>query len=136
MDATLEIRNVIDFIISVSSAIGLKCYECLGNEDTCSKSTLEKNKDTKLFDCGSSSTKRCSRLWKKTDTNTTVFSECSNVEDCEAVKRGCDDFKDKFDNYDCAIGCCDTDACNAGSAVSTSVFLLIVSSVVGLALMM
>ncbi|KAL9985362.1 hypothetical protein ACROYT_G007756 [Oculina patagonica] len=122
-------------VLVVVPAIGLKCYVCSGNENTCSKSVLESNQDTRLIDCPSSSD-RCMRTWEKFKSSTVVTNACSNQGQCDLTQSACDLLEDNLDNYDCAIGCCAADACNAASAVSISVFLLTVSSVLGLALMM
>ena len=60
----------------------------------------------------------------KIDDVTVVANFCGDEEKCEKLKKICDNAKDEK----CAVGCCDTDLCNAGSPVSFSVFLMTVSS--------
>ena len=107
---------------------------CSGNEDTCSKSKLESDKDTYLKEC-SSGFDRCARGWTKSGDVNTVENICANEAVCEAAKVLCDQRKDTVKDYKCGVGCCSSDGCNAGSPVTFSFFLLIVSSVLGLALM-
>ena len=70
------------------------------------------------------------RVWSKEKDVAAVANTCSNELACTAAKAVCD----KVD-YDCAVGCCDTDLCNAGSPVSFSMFLMTVCSALGLALL-
>ena len=112
----------------------MKCYQCSGNEDTCSKSKLESDKDTYLKEC-SYGFDRCARGWTKSGDVNTVENICANEAICEAAKVLCDKRKDTVKDYKCGVGCCSSDGCNSGSPVTFSFFLLIVSSVLGLALM-
>ena len=80
-------------------------------------------------------TDRCMRIWEKVKNATTVLTSCSNRQHCDSMKETCDELDDA-DDFDCAVGCCSTDACNTGLPVSVSVFMLTMSSVLGLALMM
>ena len=73
----------------------------------------------------------CTRTWAKKDDVTVVANSCGNEETCKELKKICDDAK----GGKCAVGCCDTDLCNAGSPVSFSVFLMTVSAALGLALL-
>ena len=107
---------------------------CSGTEDTCSKSKLESDKDTYLKEC-SYGFDRCARGWTKSGDVNTVENICANEAVCEAAKVLCDKRKDTVKDYKCGVGCCSSDGCNAGSPVTFSFFLLIVSSVLGLALM-
>lgn len=118
-----------------SSASTLKCYECHGTEDDCKKSTLEFNVDKYLKKCPAGLDK-CGRVWIKTKSTTIVKNSCTNTFDCELQSKSICDRLDDLDDTECAWDCCDTDACNAGSPVSFSAFLLTVSSIQGLALMM
>lgn len=74
---------------------------------------------------------KCMRTWTKKDGDTVVIASCGNEATCKVLKKKCDDSKDG----DCAVSCCDTDLCNAGSSVSFSVLLMTVCSVLGLALL-
>ena len=69
------------------------------------------------------------RVWTKKDGSAAVVSSCSNELLCKAAEDA------KCDADDCAVGCCDTDLCNAGSPVSLSVFLMTVCCALGLALL-
>lgn len=73
------------------------------------------------------------RTWGKKDDETTVGNMCTTKESCDKTKKVCDDADG--DDGECAVGCCDTDECNASSAVSFSVILMTACSVFGLALM-
>ena len=112
----------------------MKCYVCSGNEDTCSKSKLESDKDTYLKECAFIYD-RCGRSWTKRGDVNTVENDCANEAVCHAAKELCDVRKDSIKDYKCGVGCCTGDGCNTGSPVTFSFFLLIVSSVLGLALM-
>ena len=59
-----------------------------------------------------------------------VTMTCTTKSACEEAKKKCEDSGD-----DCGVACCTTDKCNAGSSVTFSVFLMVVSSLLGLALM-
>ena len=74
---------------------------------------------------------KCSRTWSKVKDVTAVVQSCATEASCDLLKKQCDDAKDG----DCAVGCCDTDLCNAGSIVSFSVSLMTVCSALGLALL-
>ena len=118
------------FLISFISAYSLKCYSCSGTEEECSKSKLEANKASMSVDCSDG---ECMRTWVKKDNHnvTKVQNSCSDSSTCEEIKKSCDEFKDGK----CAVGCCDSDYCNAGSSYSSSVILMIVTSALGLALL-
>jgi len=116
------------------SAAGIKCYECSGSEILCSKSNLQSNADDKLKECGSTQD-TCVRIWQKVSSVVVVENDCSTAEDCDVQKRACD-LLDDIDGYECAVGCCSTNACNTGLPVSINVFILTMSSVLGLALVL
>ena len=116
------------FLISFISAYSLKCYVCTGTEETCSKSKLEADKASKSVDCP---TDKCMRLWGKKDDVTEVINSCSTSAICTATEKACDELKEGK----CAVGCCDSDYCNAGSSFSFSVILMTVTSALGLALL-
>ncbi|XP_022804248.1 uncharacterized protein LOC111341525 [Stylophora pistillata] len=122
--------SIFVFCAVLATAYSLKCYVCEGTEDDCSKKKLEANKASKSVDCPSGMNE-CIRVWGKTDGKTTVTNSCSNSLSCAAAKKLCDDDKDGK----CAVGCCDSDYCNAGSSVSFSVILMTFSSALGLALL-
>ena len=73
---------------------------------------------------------QCMRTWAKKGDATAVVNNCANEATCKAAKDVCDKSDD-----DCAVGCCDSDLCNAGAPVSFSVFLMTVCSALGLALL-
>ena len=122
------------FYFLVPSGCALKCYHCVGTEDTCSKSRLESNKAIYLKECPSIAD-RCARSWSRRGDVNAVGNDCANEAACDAAKEFCDKLKDSIKDYKCGVGCCTGDGCNAGSPVTFSFFLLIVSSVLGLALM-
>lgn len=111
-------------------AYGIKCYDCSGSEDDCAKDKLEADKATKLMTCVAPFD-RCMRVWGKTGDKTAVQNSCSTQTLCDTMKKACDDSSEG----DCAVGCCETDECNAGSSVTFSAFLMAVCSVLGLALL-
>ena len=86
-----------------------------------------KKDSSKELNCGSLFD-RCMRVWVKNGDTTTVANSCSNESACKAAEDAKCDGK-------CAVGCCDTDLCNAGSPVSFSMFLTTVCCTLGLALM-
>ena len=111
-------------------AYGIKCYQCIGTEEACAKDKLEADKKNKVVTCGPL-LDRCMRTWVKKDDVARVVNSCSQKILCEAAEKLCDDSSEG----DCAVGCCETDECNAGSSVSFSVFMITVCSVLGLALL-
>ena len=119
---------------SVSSFIsvsGLKCYTCVGTDETCSKDELEKD-SSKETTCPPGMD-QCTRTWAKRHIAnvSAVVNACGNEETCKGLKETCyDDL-----HGHCHVGCCDTDLCNAGLPVSFSVFLMTVCSALGLALL-
>ena len=114
--------------MSSISVCGLKCYFCGGTEEACAKDKL-KGDSSKEMTCPAGSD-RCLRTWVKKDGAKGVTNSCSSEAGCKAAEEICD----KAD-YDCKVGCCDEDLCNAGSPVSFSVFLTTVCSALGLALL-
>lgn len=107
---------------------------CSGHEDTCSKSKLESDRATYLKECPFTAD-RCIRIWSKKDDANAVGNDCANKAVCDTAENLCDKLEDNIKDYKCGVGCCFSDGCNAGSPVTFSFFLLIVSSVLGLALM-
>ena len=71
----------------------------------------------------------CIRVWVKKDDVTAVANSCADR--CAEAKKICDNVKEGK----CAVGCCDSDYCNAGSSYSSSVTLMTVTSALGLALL-
>lgn len=117
------------FFAVLATVHGLKCYKCTGTDESCSKDEVEADK-SKQMTCPLGMDK-CMRTWAKKDGDTVVITSCGNEATCKVLKKKCDDSKDG----DCAVSCCDTDLCNAGSSVSFSVLLMTVCSVLGLALL-
>ena len=120
----LRVSHSLSNFISVS---GLKCYECIGTDKTCSKDELKKD-SSKESTCASGMD-RCMRVWAKKGDTTAVVNSCSNESLCKTAEDA------KCDVDKCAVGCCDTDLCNAGSPVSFSMFLMTVCCTLGLALL-
>ena len=71
---------------------------------------------------------KCMRTWTKVNDVKEVINSCSNEDICKT-------YEDAKCDGNCAVGCCDTDLCNAGSPVSFSVFLMTVCSALGLVLL-
>ena len=109
------------------SVSGLKCYECLGTDETCAKDKLEA--DTSKQSTCIAGMDTCMSTWIKKDDKTTVINSCGNDSLCKAAE------DTKCDADKCAMNCCDTNLCNAGSPVSFSVFLMTVCCALGLALL-
>lgn len=99
------------------SAFALKCYTCTGTEDICSKSKLEGNNDKYLKTCPSG-LDRCFRTWVHKYGNTAVTNDCTNQSGCDLAQNVCD----KVDDVDCTVGCCGSDACNAGTTEKGTYF--------------
>ena len=118
---SLEVSHSFSDFISVS---GLKCYECIGTDKTCSKDKLKAD-SSKEVTCASGMD-RCIKAWARKGDGTGVVNSCSNELLCKANE------DTKCDVDECAVGCCDTDLCNAGSPVSISVFLMTVCCTLGL----
>ena len=108
----------------------LKCYDCDGTEDDCSKSKLEGDKGKYLLDCRLGDD-RCIRAFRKKDGATWVTNACSNQFGCNQGIISCGQYKD----VTCKVSCCAEDGCNVGSHVSFDAFLLAVCSALGLALL-
>ena len=98
------------------AALSLKCYYC----DDCGS----KNGDEAT--CPSGLNLMCMRGYfiKDTDGKKTIERACGNKVICETAKEACKKGKEEKTVTDCAIGCCDTDLCNAGSASSFSVLVV------------
>lgn len=116
-------------------AHSLECYSCgefgkESEEDTvCSKSKMDANEEKYVTNCtGDFDT--CQRSHGTALDIHTVSMSCATASLCEDTKKKCDDSGDN-----CGVGCCTTDKCNAGSSVSFHVFLMAVSSLLGLALL-
>ena len=69
------------------------------------------------------------RTWAEADGKTGVSSTCTTKAACELAEEVCDK------SGECEVGCCDTDECNASSALSFSVILLAGCSVFSLGLL-
>ena len=129
---SVQIRyNRVKILFFPLSAFALKCYECSGTEDTCSKSKLESDKKYET-ECTSGADK-CMRTWLHKDGNTAVGQTCTNQLGCDLAQTVCDNVDS---DVDCKVGCCSDDLCNAGSPLSFSIFLMTVCSALGLALLM
>ncbi|PFX13879.1 uncharacterized protein LOC111345489 isoform X2 [Stylophora pistillata] len=121
-------------VLVVAPAVSLKCYTCIGSEDNCKKSKLEDNKPTYLNTCFLADT--CLRYWQKTkDNDAIVHSGCTTEDYCDAQKSACDKAKDTLKDYQCAVGCCSDDGCNAGSSLTFSIILLAMCTFLGLELL-
>lgn len=107
---------------------GLKCWECNGSEDDCSKEKLADHKDERLKTCGDDNDS-CMKSKAEVDGNTAVVSSCSTKEACKLAQEVCEK------SGECEVGCCDSDECNASSALSFSVILMAACSAFGLALL-
>ena len=82
------------------------------------------------MDCGDLSN-RCLRQETEVLGIKGVNASCSTETVCDSLKTACDNLDICKD-----VACCDTDNCNAGSAVFSSVFSMAVCCVVGLVLVM
>lgn len=123
----LSIFVICAVLVTVHS---LRCYMCGGTDDDCNKYKLEANKIKNSTDCPGGT---CIRAWRETGNKTIVSNYCGTEALCEAAKNACNGWEKTFNN--CAVDCCDSDYCNAGSSVSFSVFLMTISSALGLALL-
>ncbi|KAL9951834.1 hypothetical protein ACROYT_G044569 [Oculina patagonica] len=93
------------------SAGSIKCYVCIGTDDECAKDKLVADKAKYLVTCPFLSMDRCITAWAKKDDITSLVKLCSTKSQCDVVKKSCDEMTDG----QCAVNCCDTDECNAGS---------------------
>ena len=117
-----------------SSAFALNCYVCVGTEDSCKKSKLEEDKANFLMTCLTGD--RCIRHWYKGEDHVALVSSgCTYQSLCDTMKTACDKLEDARRDYHCAIGCCSEDGCNTSSHFAANTILLVVSSVLGLALL-
>ena len=112
---------------SFNTVSGLKCYQCTGDDDSCSKEKLQAD-SSKQTTCPPTFD-RCMRVWGKKDGKILIANTCSNQALCEAAEDA------KCEGDKCAVGCCDSDLCNAASPISFSVFLMTICSALGLALL-
>ena len=99
-------------------------------DDACSKSKLESNQTKYSMECGDLFN-RCLRQEGEVLGIKGVSASCSTEAFCDSSKTACDNLDICKD-----VACCDTDNCNAGSAVFSSVFSMAVCCVVGLVLVM
>ncbi|KAL9968468.1 hypothetical protein ACROYT_G026846 [Oculina patagonica] len=125
-----SLLSIFVFLAVLATGYGLKCYTCIGTEDSCSKDKL-KDDSSKVTTCPSGYNV-CMRTWAKNDDgDTAVVQSCGTDATCKTLKDKCDEVTEGK----CAVGCCDTDLCNAGSPVSFSMFLMTVCAALGLALL-
>lgn len=117
------------FTFTFPLAHGIRCYKCLGTEDYCAKDKLEADKKKNVMECPEVFD-RCLRKWIKKDDKTAVMNACATQNTCDVEKKACDEI-----SGDCAVGCCESDECNAGSTVTFSAVLITMCSVLGPALM-
>ncbi|XP_022809957.1 uncharacterized protein LOC111346974 [Stylophora pistillata] len=121
-------------VLMALPAVALKCYVCGGDEDACKKSKLEDNKATYLKTCLLGD--KCFRTWEKLkDNDVTVSSGCGYQSTCDTLKSVCDKAKDTLKDYHCAVGCCSSDGCNAGTSFTCNIILLAVCFLVSLELL-
>ncbi|KAL9985361.1 hypothetical protein ACROYT_G007755 [Oculina patagonica] len=122
-------------LVLVAAAYSLQCYTCFevgkeSEQDTvCSKTELDDNEAKYVITCPSG-LDTCQRVHGTALDIHAVTMTCTTKSACEEAKEKCEDSGD-----DCGVACCTTDKCNAGSSVSFSVFLMAVSSLLGLALL-
>ncbi|XP_078353155.1 uncharacterized protein LOC144637944 isoform X2 [Oculina patagonica] len=88
---------------------GIECYACFGTDYECAKDKLVADKDKYLVTCPLS-LDRCITVWTKKDEKTSVMKTCSTKWGCDVYKKACD-----MTDAPCAVNCCYTDECNAGS---------------------
>ena len=104
------IKYSVNFFFLFLSAFALKCYTCIGTEETCSKNTLKSDPDM-LVECPSQSD-RCMRIAASRDGNNSVSNTCANQQSCNLTQTVCDRLESDLDY--CKVDCCTTDGCNAG----------------------
>jgi len=121
------LQTIFFFSAVLATVSALKCYDCIGSEADCSKEELQKD-NSKETTCPSGMD-MCMRVWAKSGDAKAVVNSCTNDSLCKLAENA------KCQVDDCAVGCCDTDLCNAGSPVSFSVFLMTVCTALGLALL-
>jgi len=122
-------------VIVAAAVAALKCYRCTEfGDDACSKEKLEGNPAKYSQDCGSIGFDRCMRQKYEQQGVKAVFTLCASQEGCTIAKSYCDQKTPSYEHCEDVV-CCDTDNCNAGSAVSFSLFLMAVCYAVGMVLM-
>ena len=125
-------RLIAAFLLILTDVAALKCYICIEfGDDACSKEKLEGNPAKYSENCSSFlNYDRCMRTKSEALGIKAVSTSCATQDTCSASESACDKTETCKD-----VVCCDTDNCNAGSAVSFSVFLVAICYAVGLALM-
>ena len=102
----------------------------MGNDEMCSKDKL--TGDSKYEKTCERGLDTCMRSWSKKGDTIAVINSCTAKGACKIAEDAC---KNYDGDGECAVACCTSDLCNAGSSVSFSVFLMTVCSVLGLALL-
>ncbi|PFX22136.1 uncharacterized protein LOC111334609 [Stylophora pistillata] len=122
----------------LSTAYGLRCYQCSGKEADCTKEILEGNKTKYTVTC-TTGADTCMRMWGQMEgDDISVTNTCSTKQSCDEVKKKCEDNELRDENDQklkkCAIACCSSDECNGSSKVSLGMILMAACSIFGLAL--
>ena len=113
---------LIDVLFFLSSALGLKCYDCLSTKswDDC-KGTSK--------DCIGGAD-RCAKVYFKAASSKIFAKYCTLSALCSKEKNPT--CKNAIGSFECDISCCDGDNCNAGSTSRISGILLLTCALASL----
>ncbi|XP_078354317.1 uncharacterized protein LOC144638906 isoform X2 [Oculina patagonica] len=93
------------------SAGSTKCYACTGTDNECAKDKLVADKAKYLVTCPLSKDGCITVSWVTHFGKISEWKSCLTKSECAAYKRACEHIPD----VPCAVNCCVTDECNAGS---------------------
>lgn len=109
------------------SELPLKCYSCHDGKADCGDSKGNSTSCPHGYNT-------CFKVYFKQDGKKKTLRSCSNEYKCEEMKKSCKTIKDANKDTTCDVGCCHTDLCNTAPALSFSLLLFALSSLLDLIL--